>query len=98
MLLKFSSTDLTAAPALATGCDHNEDYTQWTCHLREGLRWSDGTPLTSKDVAFSYRFVIDNEIPQYKSEFPSNPVFTTPDEHTLVWTADEPTFAPDSPP
>jgi ABC-type oligopeptide transport system substrate-binding subunit len=30
MLLSFSSKDLTAAPGLATGCDHNADYTTWT--------------------------------------------------------------------
>ena len=53
MLQKFSVADATAAPSLATGCDHNEDYTQWTCTLRDGLLWSDGTPLTSEDVAFT---------------------------------------------
>ena len=98
MLQKFAVADATAAPSLATGCDHNEDYTQWTCTLRDGVLWSDGTPLTSEDVAFSYRFVIDNKIPQYKSYFPGNPVFTTPDPLTFVWTADEPTFAPSMPP
>ena len=98
MMRSFSSADLTAAPGLATGCTHNEDYTQWTCDIQQGLKWSDGEPLTAEDIAFSYRFVIDNKIPQYMSYFPSHPVFTTPDDHTLVWTADEPTFAPDMPP
>ncbi len=98
MMRSFSSTDLTAAPGLATGCTHNEDYTQWTCDIQQGLKWSDGEPLTADDIAFTYRFVIDNKIPQYKSYFPSNPTFSTPDDHTLVWTADEPTFAPDMPP
>ena len=47
-------------------------------HCATGLKWSDGQPLTSEDVAFTYRFVIDNKIPQYKSYFPANPTFTTP--------------------
>ena len=98
MLMKFSSEDLTAAPSLATGCDHNDDYTRWTCTLRDGLRWSDGQPLTSEDVAFSYRFVIDNKIPQYKSYFPNDPVFTTPNATTLVWSTKEPTFGTSTPP
>jgi peptide/nickel transport system substrate-binding protein len=98
MMLAFAPDDLTATPSLATGCTPNDDYTQWTCDIQQGLKWSDGEPLTAEDIAFSYRFVIDNKIPQYKSEFPSNPVFTTPDDHTLVWTADKPTFAPDLPP
>ena len=98
MLQKFAVEDATASPSLATGCEHNEDYTTWTCTLRDGLLWSDGTPLTSEDVAFTYRFVIDNKIPQYKSYFPGDPVFTTPNPTTFVWTANEPTFAPTMPP
>ncbi len=98
MMLKFAAEDLSPAPSLATGCEPNDDSTEWTCTLREGLRWSDGSPLTSRDIAFTYRFVIDNKIPQYKSYFPSDPTFETPDERTLIWKAEEPTFAPDMPP
>ena len=38
--------------------------------------------------------MIDNKIPQYKSYFPFNPTFETPDDQTLIWKAEEPTFAP----
>jgi len=98
LMLKFSDANLTPAPNLATGCVHNSDYMTWTCTLRDGLKWSDGQPLTSKDVAFSYRFVIDNKIPQYKSYFPFDPTFETPNDTTLVWKATQPTFAPSMPP
>ncbi|MFI5393534.1 MAG: ABC transporter substrate-binding protein, partial [Myxococcota bacterium] len=98
MLLKFASKDLGPAPSLATGCEPNEDSTEWTCTLRDDLKWSDGTPLTSRDVAFTYRFVIDNKIPQYRSYFPSDPTFETPNDTTLIWKSTEPTFAPDMPP
>ena len=98
MMLKFDSADLSAAPSLAEGCEPSEDHTTWTCTLREGLTWSDGEPLTSEDVAFSFRFVIDNDISQYKSYFAFDPVFETPDERTLIWKAEKPTFALDMPP
>ncbi len=98
MMLKFASKDLSPAPSLATGCEPNADSTEWTCTLREGLKWSDGSALTSRDIAFTYRFVIDNKIPQYKSYFPFNPTFETPNDQTLIWTAEQPTFAPDMPP
>jgi peptide/nickel transport system substrate-binding protein len=98
LLLKFGNEDLSPAPGLAKGCDPSDDHMTWTCTLRPGLKWSDGTPLTSKDVAFSYRFVIDHRVPQYRSYFPFNPVFETPNDTTLVWKAEEPTFAPDMPP
>lgn len=32
----------------------NEDATQYTFTLREGLKWSDGTPFTTEDVQFYY--------------------------------------------
>ena len=38
MLLKFASEDLGPAPSLATGCEPNEDSTEWTCTLRDGLQ------------------------------------------------------------
>jgi peptide/nickel transport system substrate-binding protein len=98
MLLRFSSEDLSPAPSLATGCEPNEERTEWTCTLRDGLRWSDGSPLTSRDVAFTYRFVIDHKIPAYRSYFTSDTTFSTPDDHTLIWRSPEPTFAPAMPP
>jgi peptide/nickel transport system substrate-binding protein len=98
MLLQFGSDDLGPEPGLATGCEPNEDYTQWTCTLRDGLKWSDGTPLTSRDVAFTYRFVIDHGISQYRSYFNEDDTFETPDDTTFIWNSTEPTFAPDMPP
>ncbi len=98
MLLKFSDQDLSPAPGLATGCDPSSDYMTWTCHIRDGVRWSDGTPLTSKDIAFTFRFIIDNRIPQYRNYFPYSPTFETPNDTTLVWKAEQPTFAPELPP
>ena len=99
MLLKFSSTDATAAPSLATGCDHNDGlHAVDVPPCATGLKWSDGQPLTSEDVAFTYRFVIDNKIPQYKSYFPSDPTFETPGPDDVRLEGEEPTFAPSMPP
>ncbi len=37
----------------------NEDLTVYTFHLREGLAWSDGTPLTASDYVYSILRVLD---------------------------------------
>ena len=37
--------------ALATAWTPNDDASQWTFTLREGVTWQDGTPFTSADVA-----------------------------------------------
>lgn len=39
---------------------HNDDYTIFTFKLREGLKWSDGVPVTTEDVAFWYNDVVKN--------------------------------------
>ena len=40
-----------APTGLATAWTSNEDASEWTFELREGVLWSDGTPFTSADVA-----------------------------------------------
>ena len=37
----------------------------WTIHLRSGVKWQDGQPLTAADVAFTYNYVIKNNMSQY---------------------------------
>lgn len=43
------------------GYDANEDYTEFTFYLREGLRWSNGEPVTMEDFEFTYNDFIMNE-------------------------------------
>lgn len=39
---------------LATAYEVSEDRKTWTVHLREDIKFSDGEPLTSKDVVFTF--------------------------------------------
>ena len=48
-------------PALAESWQISEDQKRITFTLREGLKWSDGEPLTADDVVFSYNGVYLNE-------------------------------------
>ncbi|HWS50461.1 MAG TPA: ABC transporter substrate-binding protein [Microbacterium sp.] len=40
--------------------EYNEDGTVITVKIKEGLKWSDGEPLTAEDVAFTYNFEGNN--------------------------------------
>jgi peptide/nickel transport system substrate-binding protein len=43
------------SPGLVERWEHTPDYRRWTYHLRPDVRWHDGTPVTARDVEFSYR-------------------------------------------
>ncbi len=46
-------------PGVAESWDISEDGTVYTFHLRDGLKWSDGSPLTANDFVYSYKRVLD---------------------------------------
>ncbi|SEK42326.1 peptide/nickel transport system substrate-binding protein [Roseovarius azorensis] len=52
------------APDLATAWEPNADGTVWTFHIREGVRFHDGSTLDAHDVVYSIKRVID---PDYGS-------------------------------
>jgi ABC-type transport system substrate-binding protein len=43
-----------AVPALAESCTPNEDATVWTCVLRQGVKFHDGSDFTSLDVIATF--------------------------------------------
>ena len=98
MLFNFSKEHLTPAPGLAESCEPDADYMVWTCQIRSGVMWSDGEPLISEDIAFTYRFILDNGVSSFSDYLPYNPTFETPDATTLIWKSEQPTFAPTVPP
>lgn len=76
---------VTRVPSRANG-DISRDGTQITYHLRPNVRWADGVPFTSADVAFTYRAVLDPRnratlVEPYKRIVS----LTTPDAHTVVF-------------
>ena len=48
-------------PDFAKSWDISDDSLVIIFHLREGIMWSDGTPITADDVVFTYNDVILNE-------------------------------------
>jgi peptide/nickel transport system substrate-binding protein len=49
--------DYTLQPRLAESYTVSPDATTFTFKLRQGVKWSDGTPFTSKDVLFTYKLI-----------------------------------------
>lgn len=53
-------------PALATECTPNAEGTQWTCKLRDGVTFHDGSTFEAKDVVMSFAVQWDAEHPLHK--------------------------------
>lgn len=47
-------------PGCAESWDVSDDGTTWTFHLRDGLKWSDGKPLTSDDFRYGFERLLDS--------------------------------------
>jgi peptide/nickel transport system substrate-binding protein len=45
---------------LATDWSVSDDGLTWTFTLRKNAKWSDGVPLTAKDVAYTYNLIVKN--------------------------------------
>jgi peptide/nickel transport system substrate-binding protein len=59
-LLQFKGADVAhPLPDVATSYKASEDAKTYTFQLRKNIKFSDGTPLTSADVVFSYRRLIN---------------------------------------
>jgi peptide/nickel transport system substrate-binding protein len=84
-------------PWLASGWTESNDGRTFTLTLRDGVRFSDGQPFTSADVAFSFRAAYDptvNSSLRSSLQVNGRPLdVSTPDPHTVVVTLPEP-FAP----
>lgn len=55
--LTVTTTDLRIAYDLATDMQASEDGMTWTVKIRDDVKFTDGEPLTAKDVAFTYNTV-----------------------------------------
>lgn len=56
-----NGVDATIEPGIAESWTISEDKLRYVFTLREGLKWSDGTPLTTADVDFTYNQLVFNE-------------------------------------
>ncbi len=65
-LLSYKLGGTAVVPGLAEKYEANTDLTEWTFHLRQGVKFSDGTPMTAKDVVMSYAVQWDAGNPLHK--------------------------------
>ncbi|MCY4106476.1 MAG: ABC transporter substrate-binding protein [Chloroflexi bacterium] len=78
-------------PWQATGYSFNDDKTEVTIHIRDGVKWADGTPFTAHDVVFTINMLKANEELQYSFDMQQWVAdISAPDDHTVVMTLTRP--------
>ncbi|CAH1657531.1 ABC transporter substrate-binding protein [Chelatococcus asaccharovorans] len=85
--------DLKPQPALATSWEIAPDGLSMTFKLRDGVKWHDGKPFTSADVAYSIMEILKQHHPRGRGVFAKVTAVETPDPLTAVIKLSEPTPA-----
>lgn len=89
--LMLYSADFSAIEGdLAESWELNDDATQYTIHLRDGVTWHDGEPFTSADVKFTVELAANPDSASYiGAKFAGVTSIDTPDDLTVVLHLDE---------
>jgi len=89
-LTNYGDQYLETQPGLAESWTMSEDGLTWTFKIRQGVKWSDGQPLTARDIAFTYEFQKEYELGAFLSALDGIKSATATDDTTLVIECDRP--------
>jgi peptide/nickel transport system substrate-binding protein len=93
-MIGWSPKDMSPQPdgGLASSWDTSKDGLTWTFHIRTGVKWNDGVPLTARDIAYTYNRILDGgpESASWGSYLTSVTKITAPDAKTVVLQLDKP--------
>ncbi|MCD6599444.1 MAG: peptide ABC transporter substrate-binding protein [Dehalococcoidia bacterium] len=81
--------DNEAIPDLAKEVAISPDGKTYTITIRNNAQWQDGVPLTAEDVAFTYNYIIDNEMGWYASLCTQIIEIKAIDDYTVEMTLDK---------
>jgi peptide/nickel transport system substrate-binding protein len=92
LLVGFRAKDYANVPGigLATDWQTSEGGKVWTFTITDKSRWQDGEPLTAKDVAFTYNYVIDNDLGMFIDYMKFIDHVEAPDATHVVFTCTKP--------
>ncbi len=92
LLVGFRAEDMANVPGvgLATAWETSEDGKVWTFTITDKSKWQDGEPLTASDVAFTYNYVIDNDMGMFIDYMKFIEKVEAPDDTHVVFTCSEP--------
>ncbi len=89
-LVNYDATTLRPVPGVAESWEHSPDGKVWTFHIRHGVTWQDGQPLTAQDVAFTFNYVVDHQMAAFTVYTSWIKHVTATDPYTAVFTCTQP--------
>jgi peptide/nickel transport system substrate-binding protein len=92
LLVGFQASDYANVPGvgLATDWQTSDDGKVWTFTITDKSKWQDGKPLTAKDVAFTFNYIIDNELGMFIDYVKFIDKVEATDDTTVVFTCSKP--------
>ena len=92
LLVGFRASDYANVPGvgLATDWQTSDDGKVWTFTITDKSKWQDGPPLTAKDVAFTFNYIIDNELGMFTDYVKFIEKVEAPDATHVVFTCSKP--------
>jgi peptide/nickel transport system substrate-binding protein len=92
LLVGFRAEDMSNQPGigLASAWETSDDGLVWTFTVPEGIRWQDGESFSAADVAFTFNYVIDNELGMFIDYVTFIESVEAPDATHVVFTCSKP--------
>ena len=92
LLVGFDPKTMKNVPGvgLATAWETSPDGKVWTFTITDKAKWQDGTPLTASDVAFTYNYVLKNNLGMFIDYLRFIDKVEAPDATHVVFTCSKP--------
>ena len=79
-----------SSTGLATDWSVSDDGLTWTFTIRQNAKWDDGQPLTARDIAFTYNYVIQNQMENFTAYTNLIEKATAIDDYTVEFKCSKP--------
>ena len=81
--LTIINSDSSIGPRIAESWEVNDDATEWTFKIREGMTFHDGSKVTADDVIGTYQIILDNPKSPNRAYLNTVKSMEKIDEHTV---------------
>src|SRR6478735_1078692 len=89
-LMTYDSESDSFVPRVAESATPNDDFTEWTVVIRDGVTFGDGTPLTSEQVVAHYERIRDGAFPYTGAVKSTISAIEPVDDQTIKFTLTKP--------